>query len=101
MMIELANEGPPDGGRHPPESSGHLLYEALHDSPGKLGKGTMSDRTGRPRYPARGRPVSRCGLEPFRRGDDRGAGVAVVPSARGRARPATARSMISSYESAV
>src|SRR5271157_3178150 len=71
MMIELANDGSADGGSAPPEASGELLEQALHDSPGKVGDGDLSDSpAGRAIPQAGGRPDSRCGLEPFRRGDD-------------------------------
>src|SRR5271157_5023670 len=71
MVIELANDGSADGSRDQPEGSGELLEQALHNSPRKVGEGYLSDApAGRAIPQAGGRPVSRCGLEPFRRGDD-------------------------------
>ena len=39
MLIENANDGAADWGRHPPEDSGELLEHALHESPSKVGDG--------------------------------------------------------------
>ena len=82
--------------------SGDLLDQVLHDSPGKVGEGDIVRCAGRPCDPAAAAgPSHDAAWSHSGEATTCRPGRAEVPSARGRVRPTTVRSMISSYESAV